>query len=73
VLPVPVEEEFSPDEGQAAFTLAGAPMAGTLEVFRNGVRMRVGRDYTAAGKVVTFTAQPVVAGDLVVTRYWPGG
>jgi hypothetical protein len=73
VLPMPTEEEFSPATGQVAFTLAGTPMVGTLEVFRNGVRMRAGRDFTAAGKVVTFTTQPVASGDLIVARYWPGG
>ena len=72
VLPVPIEEEFSPITGQVAFTLAGAPMPGTLEVFRNGIRMRVGRDYTASAKVVAFTSQPIVVGDLIVVRYWPG-
>jgi hypothetical protein len=73
VLPMPTEEEFSPATGQVAFTLAGTPMVGTLEVFRNGIRMRVGRDFSITAKVVTFTAQPVAIGDLIVARYWPGG
>lgn len=74
VLPVPVEEEFLITTAQTVFTLASLPMpSSSLMVFRNGVKMRVGRDYTAAGKVVTFTAQPTAPGDLIVAWYWPAG
>ena len=67
IIPVPVEEELSP----TAMTLGATPLPGTLEVFRNGIRLRVGRDFTLADKAVTFTAQPILPDDLIVARYWP--
>lgn len=43
------------------FDLARAPKTGTLALYRNGVRQRLGLDYTLAGTTITFI--PHYAGD----------
>lgn len=38
----------------AVFTLANIPKAGTLALYRNGIRQKPVLDYNLAGKVITF-------------------
>lgn len=54
------------------FTLNYAPRAGTLKVYRNGLKLRAGaaNDYTLAGNVITFTADArPEAGSVVEVDY----
>lgn len=57
----------------AAFTIANTPTAGTVQVYVNGVRQKVGtgNDYTITGTTITFeagTAIPVT-GDVIQVDY----
>jgi hypothetical protein len=54
-----------------AFTLAQPPVpAGSLTVYRNGLRLRSNVDYTASGSSLTFLAGQVPqSGDIVVCSY----
>jgi hypothetical protein len=60
------------DGTNADFTLAFVPAAGSLKVYRNGLKMREGgaNDYTLSGNVVTFTADAKpLAGSVVEVDY----
>ncbi len=59
------------DGVNAAFTLTGAPNpAASLVVFRNGLRQKVGTDYTLAGTIITFLAVSIPqTGDLILVDY----
>lgn len=52
------------------FTLANTPTAGTVKVFLNGLRQKVGagNDYTISGAVITYLAAPLT-GDVVTSDY----
>ena len=55
-----------------AFTLAATPVAGSEQVYKNGLLMRVGagNDYQIAGDTVTFEAGQVPSvGDIVLVSY----
>lgn len=51
-----------------AFTLAFTPIAGTAEIYQNGLRLLVGagNDYTISGGTVTFITPPVTGDNLLV-------
>jgi len=54
------------------FVLAAAPVAGSEQVYKNGLLMRVGagNDYTIAASAVTFEAdQAPSVGDIVLVSY----
>lgn len=62
----------SVDGVNAAFTLANTPTAGTLRVFKNGIRQKIGagNDYTLAAAVVTFEAGNLPqTGDVLLCDY----
>ncbi len=52
------------------FTLANAPAAGTLQLYRNGVRQQAGAgaDYTLSGSTITFAVSPL-SGDILLADY----
>jgi hypothetical protein len=55
------------------FTLAHAPAPGTLAVFYNGIRLKLGVDYSATGNTFTFITDPTLwpqdARDLLLVDY----
>lgn len=53
-----------------SFTTANAPVAGTVVVYQNGVRLNsgAGNDYTISGSTITMLAAPL-AGDLLLVDY----
>ena len=52
------------------FTLAQSPIpAASLMVYRNGLRLRSGLDYTASGNALTFVASVPQTGDIVQCSY----
>lgn len=54
----------------AAYTLSQSPSPGSsLMVFRNGVRMTSGIDYTAVGAVITFSPLVPQTGDTLLCSY----
>jgi hypothetical protein len=58
--PVPVQ----------SYPLAVVPAVGTLQVYRNGLLMAAGYDYTLDGVSLSFVdGQPIVAGDILQFRY----
>ncbi len=59
----------TPTATQASFTLPVYP-GGALHVFRNGLRMMPGLDYSTIGETVTFAAKSIPqAGDQVIIDY----
>ena len=53
-------------EGQTEFTVTGGYRINELAVYRNGVRLVDGRDFSATdGTTVTFISDTVVADDIV--------
>lgn len=58
-----VDGEVPAQTGALVFTLTADPIAGSLKVFRNGIRQFEGatRDYTLSGRTITFN--PWFAGD----------
>lgn len=60
------------DGANAAFTLANAPIAGSVRVYKNGLRQNpgAGNDYTIAGATITFLAGNIPqAGDVLLVDY----
>lgn len=59
------------DGANKIFTLANTPVAGTLEVFINGLLLKPTTDYTLSGTTVTLTAavSAPVTGDWISSRY----
>jgi hypothetical protein len=52
------------------FTLANAPIANTVLVWRNGLLLQVGQDYVLAGSQLTFTANALPqSGDTLQAAY----
>lgn len=47
------------DGTNAAFTLAAVPAASSLKLYRNGIRLTQGSDYTLSGQAITFAAGAV--------------
>jgi len=65
-----VAQAFSPTAATASFTLSDTVIAGSLHVYRNGLLMADGIDYSAAGAVVTFLpVQLPQGGDVIQFRY----
>lgn len=56
--------------GISIFTLTDVPIAGTVSVYLNGIRQRlgIGNDYTISGRLVTFSFAPQV-GDSILADY----
>ncbi|HYL76351.1 MAG TPA: hypothetical protein VEU96_19220 [Bryobacteraceae bacterium] len=61
----------TPNGVNTVFNLAQAPNpAGSLAVYRNGIHLRSGADYTASGNAITFTAGAVPqTGDVLQCSY----
>ena len=59
------------DGGNTVFTLSQNPNpSGSLAVFRNGVRLKSGVDYTAAGNSITFASGTIPQiGDILQCSY----
>lgn len=70
-VPVDTVEVFAAAAGpQMAFTIGADAAGGQVKVWRNGLRMAPGVDYTVAGRVVTFTAeQGMDEGGRVLVEY----
>jgi len=52
------------------FTLANTPVAGTLQVYVEGVRMKLTDDYTVSGAVITFVSGAIPeTGDNLLVDY----
>lgn len=53
-----VTNEHPTDNGDGTYTLAHTPVAGSLTVYKNGVRMNpgAGNDYTLSGAIITSLA-----------------
>jgi hypothetical protein len=54
------------------FTIANSPVAGTLQLFKNGIRMRegAGDDFTISGATITFNAGQIpITGDVLLADY----
>lgn len=51
-----------------SFTLANTPVAGSVEVFLNGLLQTVGDDYTISGSTITYATAPI-AGDVLRVQY----
>ena len=59
----------TPDDVEVDFTIADAPIAGSLLIFRNGVLMAPGGvDYTFSGVTATFVIPPAT-GDRLRANY----
>ena len=59
----------APNGTLATFTLAGVP-GNSLHLYRNGLRQKVGVDYTLAGNTITFLSVSVPqTGDLILADY----
>lgn len=54
--PVEVNDEVPTPGASAAlnFALAADPLPGSLKLWRNGIRMKAGLDYTLSGRQITF-------------------
>lgn len=54
----------------AAYTLANTPTAGTVQVYKNGLRMNAGagNDYTISGVTITFASAPPL-GSILLADY----
>jgi hypothetical protein len=59
--------KFTPDQGQTSFTINNGYQAGKISVFRNGVRLTDGIDFTASdGSNVTLNTGCDLGDDLVI-------
>lgn len=51
----------------AAFTIANTPIAGSVQLYNRGLRMKGGSvDYSISGTTITFTTAPTTGSELVV-------
>lgn len=60
------------DGSNPTFTIANTPVAGTLQLYRNGIRQRVGasNDYTLSGTTITFNTGAIPgSGDWLLADY----
>ena len=48
------------------YTLANTPVAGSVKVYLNGVRMKVTEDYTISGTTLTFSTAPATGDNILV-------
>ena len=48
------------------FTAAQSPMAGSMSVYRNGLRERNGVGYSVSGSTITFTTAPLSTDELTI-------
>lgn len=68
-IPLRREENFTISGAAQSVTLASAA-PGELDVYRNGLHMQRGLDYSVSGGTITFLAgQALRAGDLVMVTY----
>lgn len=56
------------NSSNVTFTLANTPIAGSVHVYLNGIRMKLTTDYTISGAVITFVIAPTT-GDSVGADY----
>lgn len=54
------------DSSNVTFTLAKTPIAGTVQVFLQGLRKKLTTDYTVSGKTITFVTAPTTGNVLLV-------
>ncbi len=52
-----------------AFTLSATPATGSLNLFQNGVRLKITEDYTLSTATITFVTAPAT-GDLLLADYF---
>lgn len=57
------------DGFNTVFTLANAPAANSLHLYKNGLRLRPTIDYTIAGQTITFTSAPLVTEGNLLADY----
>lgn len=65
-----VRNEHPTDNGDGTYTIAHTPVAGTVQVYRNGQRLNVGagNDYTISGAVITYLGT-YSAADIITADY----
>lgn len=54
------------DGVNAAFTISNTPVDGSLKVYADGIRQKLGQDYTLNGVTITFAVAPPVNTNLLV-------
>lgn len=69
VVPVPAIETFPITAPATSLTLAAAPIAKTLALYKNGLRLAEGYDYTLSGAVITFQGNAPDTSDLFLAAY----
>lgn len=58
--------------GNTVFTLAHAPRAGSITVYRNGLRERLGVGYTVTGSTIVFTTAPLSTDEITADYLMEG-
>lgn len=58
----------SVNSSNVTFTLANTPIAGSVKLYQNGIRLKVTTDYSISGVTITFVTAPTT-GDLLLTDY----
>lgn len=56
------------DSVDVTYTLANTPTTGTVQVYKNGLRLTLTTDYSVSGSVITFVVAPD-PGDVIVADY----
>ena len=59
-------------DGNAAFTIANTPTSGTVRVYKNGIRQKVGagNDYTISSNSIVFNSGAIpITGDSILADY----
>lgn len=58
------------DGSNKAFSLNQAPLGNLLDVYRDGILMRINDDYTLSGSLITFATAPASVSSLRVDYQW---
>jgi hypothetical protein len=56
------------DSSNVTFTLATDPITGSVQLYQNGIRLKVTDDYTITGDTITFNTAPIT-GDILLADY----
>lgn len=56
------------NSSNVTFTLANTPIAGSVKLYQNGIRLKLTADYTISGLTITFVTAPTT-GDLLLADY----
>lgn len=58
------------DNSTTVFNLAHTPTAGTVAIYKNGIRMQLTGDYTISGGAITFLIAPEQGANLTADYYY---